>query len=453
MHPMTRASGGVAPATIVGLAIIAALALWYGAFETWRAFLPLEINVNEVWNAFHATALRAGQPLYPDPSGLVINNYPPLSFYLLAGASALGLDPLYTGRILSVIAVVAIGGAVASLIRLFRGSAVAALMGGLWFAATMTCCWSRYVGMNDPHLAAMALMSWALVWLVHRQIHGRTSDPAILLMVVAGFYKHSLLAMPLTAVAWLALTDRRAAIRATLVGLGAAVIGLLACVFAYGPVFIQSLLMPRVYTLHRSLIALGDLHWIAPALLVGAIWLWQRRGDAAARFCFLFAAIAFVVQFVERSGAGVDDDGLFELVVAAAVGLGFTFGDTAALPRLFRLNADGWRIVILVVVIARLLLPPTMGSYLLLADRDFRSRVLAQADVARSEIARIAAIPGPVICSVRMVCWRAGKGFTFDNFFLLQSLATGRRSSSDIERQVQALGVRHEEVDPRTAWH
>ena len=70
-----------------------------------------------------------------------------------------------------------------------------------------------YVGMNDPQLAALAVMTWALVWLVRRQRNGRAVEPALLLMVLAGFYKHNLLAVPLTALCWLAAVEGRGARR------------------------------------------------------------------------------------------------------------------------------------------------------------------------------------------------------------------------------------------------
>src|SRR5437868_11040222 len=41
------------------------------------------LDPNEGWNAAHALALLAGHGLYPPPQSLMVNNYPPLSFYLV----------------------------------------------------------------------------------------------------------------------------------------------------------------------------------------------------------------------------------------------------------------------------------------------------------------------------------------------------------------------------------
>ena len=73
-----------------------------------RAFLPLQIDINEAWNAYQADMLRAGQSLYSSDD-FITNNYPPLLFYVVnALAAATGIDVLYGGRLLSLAATVAI---------------------------------------------------------------------------------------------------------------------------------------------------------------------------------------------------------------------------------------------------------------------------------------------------------------------------------------------------------
>ena len=106
-------------ASLAALAILAAL---YFAWPIRRAALPLEIDVNEPWNAYHADAARTGQTLYPDPDGLVANNYPPLSFYLVGAIAAVTGDAVYVGRALSLLATAAIAAAVGCGVRQFGGS-------------------------------------------------------------------------------------------------------------------------------------------------------------------------------------------------------------------------------------------------------------------------------------------------------------------------------------------
>jgi len=439
----------LSPAVVTALIALTSLAALYLAWPIWRATLPLQIDVNEAWNAYHADAIRDSLPLYPDPAGLVINNYPPLSFYMLAALSAVGLDPVYGGRLISLIALAALTGAIASLIQQFRGSGTAAFLGAIWFCATMARFINSYVGMNDPSLPAVALMAWGLVWLLRRQARGRAADPAIVLIAIAGFYKHNYLAIPLTAILWVAISDRWAAVRAAIVGAGAVLIGFALCIGLYGWVFVQSLLMAREYSLISALGSLGRLQWIAPALVIVFVWAWNRKGSQAVHFSIIFVAVAFGTCFLQYLGAGVEDNAQFELIVAAAVGLGFAFDGVAAIPEVPWFTIERQRLTILIVVIVRLLLSLRTAPYLLVVSPAFRAELRERAAVTQREVARVAAIPGPAICDLDLVCRWAGKPKLFDGFFVAQSVTTGRRTRVQVDRLQQALGAVHVRVDPR----
>ena len=66
-----------------------------------------------------------------------------------------------------------------------------------------------------------------------------------------------------------------------------------------------------------------------------------------------------------------------------------------------------------------------------------------------AETARIAAMPGPVVCPVMTVCYRAGKPFVFDAFAVDQRLKTGKLSPAELKRRIGELGIRFVEVDLR----
>jgi hypothetical protein len=72
--------------------------------------------------------------------------------------------------------------------------------------------------------------------------------------------------------------------------------------------------------------------------------------------------------------------------------------------------------------------------------------------VAENEIARVAALPDPVSCSILTVCFRAGRAFAYDAFLMHQRVATGAWSVDRLRAAVNALGLRFELVDPRTEW-
>src|SRR5215469_15196231 len=83
-----------------------AIAAWSFAWPVYRAFLNIEIENNEGWNAYFADAAMGKMPLYPSSAQLITNNYPPLSFYVVGLAGRLIGDAVLAGRLLSLFAVV-----------------------------------------------------------------------------------------------------------------------------------------------------------------------------------------------------------------------------------------------------------------------------------------------------------------------------------------------------------
>ena len=100
--------------------VLYVIAAWSFAWPVYRAFLNVEIQNNEGWNAYFADAAMAKVPLYPSPDQLITNNYPPLSFYLVGSVGRLVGDSLLAGRLLSLVAVIAIATAIVLTGRLAR---------------------------------------------------------------------------------------------------------------------------------------------------------------------------------------------------------------------------------------------------------------------------------------------------------------------------------------------
>jgi hypothetical protein len=431
------------------LIVLAILCGFYLAWPVWRAFFPLELDIDEPWNAYHADEVAAGRTLYPAPTSLVTNNYPPLSFYLVGSIASVGFDALYVGRILSILATLAIALAIMALVRQLGASRSAAGLAGLWFLATMARFFASYVGMNDPNLLALAIMAWALVWLMRRLSGGRAVDPAILLMAVAGFYKHNVVAIPLTVFIWLEFVDRRQARRAVVVGAGAVLLGLAICDLIWGSAFFAQLLTPRIYSLEHVWSGLGRLQWIAPALLIFVIWVPHDWQHTAARFVALFVAIAFVLQCVQKLGDGVADNAQFELAVASAVGLGLAFDRIKVWPAAQNWGIDRSRLTIVVILIVRLLASTNTLPYRAVASPAFRVLVKEHAAEAEAEAARIRAIPGEVACSIPTVCRMAGKSYRIDGFNINQKLRTGKLTQAELNKAVAERHLRFEIVDVR----
>src|SRR6201989_1679324 len=126
---------------------IALLAALFLVWPVWRAFFPMEIWGNEGWNAYHAdAAMRGAAQLYPPADGLIANNYPPLSYYVMGWLGRIFGDALYVGRAGSILPSRCLGAAAAAVVRQFGGSRAGALIAGFWFVAALARFFEFYVG-------------------------------------------------------------------------------------------------------------------------------------------------------------------------------------------------------------------------------------------------------------------------------------------------------------------
>jgi hypothetical protein len=448
---MQSATYPAVPARLTSILIwsIAALACLFLVWPVWRAFLPLEIWGNEGWNAYQADAAMRGAQLYPPPDGLVANNYPPLSYYLIGWLGRLFGDPMYVGRALSLLATLGIGAAAAAIVRQFGGSRAACLIAGFWFVATMARFFEFYVGMNEPQLLGLAVMAAGLAWFLKRHAEGRAIEPALLLMVLAGFIKHNFITLPLVALIWLALDNWRLGLRAALVGGAAAALGLAICAWIFAPYFIADMLMPRIYHLARALSTLGRLQFILPAMVLWAIWAWHERRARPARFTTLMIGIALPLCLIQKSGAGVDENAQFELIFATALGIGLAYDGLLRDPLRTGWPADRISVVVLGILIVRLLVSSRLEFAYVLASPQYRALAAENAAVTRAEAARVAAIPGPVACQNLVVCRMAGKPFVYDHFWITQLVETGRMTWHQVEQLARRKAIVTDDTDPR----
>src|SRR5579871_2818994 len=97
--PSTPA-GGLSTAQVASM-VFGLLGAVFIVWPAWRTWIPLEINRNEPWNAWFADAVLNGTPLYPSQDQLIVNNYPPLSFYITAAIAKLTGDTIVAGRLVS----------------------------------------------------------------------------------------------------------------------------------------------------------------------------------------------------------------------------------------------------------------------------------------------------------------------------------------------------------------
>jgi hypothetical protein len=435
---------------LVYFSLLSIAAVYFLAFPIWRATFFVEIWPTESWNAYWQDAAGIGAPLYPDPASLVGNNYPPLSFYAVALVSKLtGVDNLFAGRALSLVALAAIAIEIFAVVRLLAGGRIGAAVGGLWYIAIMARNSTVYVGANDPQLAGLAIMGAGLVYFLSLCRRDQSPTLAFLLMVFAGFWKHNNIAIPLAAIAWLFIIRSRHALRAALFGTFAAMCGLAACAVNYGPNFLPNLLANRAYGWSNVMGNIGHLQWCALALALWAAWAWNDWQSRAAQFTALHIGLGLFACISQWFGHGISGNAEFDLILALGIGMGAAFTRIEASWFAQRIGADRCRDLMIAALLIRLVASDRQETALLLSSEDFRASLYVSERDTFREAESVAATPGDASCFTKLVCRLAGKPFVVDEFKTGELMETGKATQAEISETLAAQEIRW---FPKAIW-
>jgi hypothetical protein len=271
----------------------------------------------------------------------------------------------------------------------------------------------------------------------------------VLVMVVAGFFKQNIAAIPLAALIWLALDDWQKGLRAALFGALATAAGLATCAWLW-PYFIGDLLLPRTFQIDRALSFMRSANRWLPAMVPWALWAWLERQSRAARFTILHVGASFALFLLQRSAEGVGSNGQFDLVFAVAIGIGLAFDRLPLCVAWMGWGPSRIRLVVLAVLLAGLIASPRIEFAYVIFSPHYRALATNNSAVARAEASRLAAIPHPIACWNLVICRMAGKAFVLDGFKVSQMVATGAFSWDKIAIVMRAKGIGFETVDPRT---
>lgn len=430
------------------LVLLAAVsAIW----PVYRAFLNIEIIGNEGWNAYYDDAAMGSAPLYPSPRLLITNNYPPLSFYIVGAFGRLTGDTILAGRLLSLAAVGVIGAAVALAIKRLGGNTAAATIGAAYFVATMCRFFTIYVGMNDPHLLGLAVMTMAFVAFLRAMDRDRGYAGPILLMVAAGFIKHTLIVLPLVSMVWLGIQRPRQMVKCGLLAGCAIVVGFVICFAAYGPDFFTNLTTPRIYSWKHAVGATGHLQWVVVGLLAWLYVGFTRRKNPEVRLCSLIIVFALVIFFVQKTGEGVSYNAEFELVFGVSIAVGLAFTQVPFLPLARRFSPDALCFALLLAICLRLAVSTRLESVRVFTDRGFRAEIATREAAMAAMISRIKATPGDVACSF-YAGYRAGKPMAVDFFNVRERMLKGKLPADAISSRLANGKLTIVNIDPITNW-
>ena len=371
--------------------------------------LHVPLDPNEGWNAAHALAVMAGQPLYPPSDSLMVNNYPPLSFYIVSMLARLTGDAVVAGRILSLLSFLAVCGGIALVVRQMGCGTRGRLFAVLFFAAVLLI-GSDYVGMDDPQLAGHAIQLAALLLLLRGQIIA-----AALAFAASLFLKHNMLALPLASAAWLLWQDRRVALRFIGCGLAAALAGLILFRLVYGTSLLTQLASPRFVSLANLRFAIAHLWWavlpLAALIILHGPW---------KHFCVLYVTAALTLGLIFAAGDGVDANAFFDLAIACALALGLTSRSGSTCP----LAACSAAPLLLFMVFH-------WSDSNFFFTRDFAVQ-------SARDIAFLQSRPGLALCDQLSLCLWAGKGADVDVFNIGEAIKTGKRDPAPLAGMIRA---------------
>jgi hypothetical protein len=431
------------------LLLVSTVAAYFLTWPIWRAQFFVEIWPTESWNAYWQDAAVAGAPIYPDPASLIGNNYPPLSFYAVAWLGKLtGLDNLFAGRALSLIALATIGIEIFAAVRLLLGGRLGAAFGALWYLAIMARNSTIYIGTNDPQLAGLAIMGAGLVYFLSLCKRDRSPVPALLLMVVGGFWKHNNIAIPLAAVAWLFINDNRYAYRATAISAAACIGGIGTCVSIFGSDFLPNLLASRGYGVGNVLQNIGHLQWSALAFLIWAAWAFRDRSPVA-QFTAIHIGLGLFSCILQWFGHGVSGNAEFDLILAIGVGIGVAFAGAEKLWLAEKIGSERCRGLIIAALLIRFVASDRQETALLLFNPNFRGSLYSIEKMTFQGAERVAAVPGNASCFTKLICRLAGKPFSVDEFKTDEMIETGQATRAGISN---LLALRKIITYPEAIW-
>jgi hypothetical protein len=412
----------------VTVLVLAALALVLFAYPALRVTAGFELDYNEGWNVVLQSLVKTGANPYVDAGPWFFNNYPPLSFYLVAALGALVGGPLVAGRLVSVLAVAVIALSCARLVRASGARRADAGLAGATCLALFAAFATDYVGIDDPQLLAQALLCCGFALYVDAPPTARRMAAIAALFAAGLLCKHNVLTLPLV-VSLHALARAPMRAKLALFGTGtvlAAIAGLVIHL-AFGPAFFTQLLAGRLYDGARGFMltieVLGRLH--APLAIAALFLVLGPRTPLNAKLAaYLIGGLVLGMGF--SGGAGVDINIFFDVMIAISIAAGL------ACAHLRSLGAKPAVIAALALLANAAVIsfaPQALGRAVVEFIGDFGLRE----KMVKDDTAYLAAHPGSALCESMLLCLWAGKPVLVDPYNLLQASATGRLPATLLE--------------------
>ena len=358
-------------------------------------------SFNEGWNAYFAVAAFEG-PLYFPPDAPVVNNYPPVSFYLIGGLAQLGGDIIFIGRAVSAIALIVLVITIYAILQLLAVDRMMAAATAIAFLGFIAIGFPDGFAINEPQWLAHAIMFVGLMVFISGYPRRTAIAASAILMLLGGLAKHNLLPLPLAVTIWLLVYERRGFWIWCAVCLAGAVLAFGALVALHGMVGLEAiLLLKREYVLLKAVNALYQ--YIAPSVpLVILFFISGTFADRRVKLVVLYTIIGLIWGLYTLTAVGVEYNGMFDYYIAVALLTGLALG------RLQRAARPAALTMLALPIIAVVAMAPK-------PHRVWQDQKRQEAQF-REDIALIRGADGPAMCTTSSLCFWAGKHFDYDPF-------------------------------------
>ena len=431
--PITTATNDVRQQAVPFWAVIFCItaALW--ALLVWfplsRVGAHYSIEYNEGFNAYAEQSALNGRPIYGAPPQFTWVNYPPLSFHLIAEAARVTGDVNLTGRWSSLAAYLAIAALAAMIVYRLFGSVRYGFFSGVCWLIWLASLAPERIGYNDPHVLGLALSAAGFYCYVRGGDSRRWLMASACLFAASLFVKQSLIALPAAAAVQIFIESKQKLGVWLGTAAGACCVLLTATFALDGRFFLQHMDLPRTWALAGTMDHLSTyVLLLQMPMLIAICWVWSVSSGSN-RILALAAIIAHVEGAVFCAGAGAGSNHLFEAMLSLAMITG------AAVPELLRLvRVTRFQSAFATLVVVA---PFFFTSALNLPRRipfDLAQHAIAprrESDF-ESQVALLRSRPGPAICENLLLCFDAGKPFTYDPFEAGEAFKTGRVDESRI---------------------
>lgn len=423
-------------AGFAGLILLSAILLAAG--NLLAVGFVFERNYNEGWNVYNTARLMHHELVY-DGNYWRVNNYPIVSFLVVGVVDLLFDDLLFSGRIVALASFAAIGVLAAIAIRRLGGKPIDTVFGAgcaLGFCYLVAPAW---IIVADPQTLGEAVMLGGFVSYVSNR---RSLLRTAFIIVLGGFIKHNIMAIPVAITIDLAIrSPRRLPFWfACCAGSAAAFLGLTQIVA--GGTFLDHLLSPRTFSWHGVRHHLMKYVRLFKFPLVVMVWSSRRvfSDDRVVLAAWGGASLILASAFSGFEGASYNmfQDAAVFLGIASGIALQGLRRRIAAEPdtrgRLAKIAAVAFVILLAQPIWARvpeIAVQLAHSSALLESDRRAEKVFLADAQY-------ISEAGGPAICESLLLCHRAGQPFILDPFNSRQYVLAGKLDAGELIRRIAA---------------